>query len=86
VHIAARRQITDQAEDSMNSTDEAILTFAEAFSRLGDRKYRDLYVEALASIVRMAKAEERYAAQVGQEADELPCWPAPAAEGALTLH
>ncbi|MFL6715484.1 MAG: hypothetical protein ACJ8G3_03890 [Burkholderiaceae bacterium] len=70
----------------MNSTDEAILTFAEAFSRLGDRKYRDLYVEALASIVRMAKAEERYAAQVGQEAAELPCWPAPAAEGALTLH
>ena len=53
----------------MNSTDEAILTFAEAFSRLGDRKYRDLYVEALASIVRMAKAEERYAAQTGQEAD-----------------
>jgi hypothetical protein len=70
----------------MNSTDEAILTFAEAFSRLGDRKYRDLYVEALASIVRMAKAEERYAAQVGQEADATPCWPAAPAEGALTLH
>jgi hypothetical protein len=70
----------------MNSTDEAILTFAEAFSRLGDRKYRDLYVEALASIVRMAKAEERYAAQVGQEADESLCWPAPPAEGALMLH
>jgi len=70
----------------MNSTDEAILTFAEAFSRLGDRKYRDLYVEALASIVRMAKAEERYAARVGQEADEPMCWPAPPAEGTLTLH
>lgn len=70
----------------MNSTDEAILTFAEAFSRLGDRKYRDLYVEALASIVRMAKAEERYAAQTGQEADEPLCWPAPPVEGALTLH
>jgi hypothetical protein len=70
----------------MNSTDEAILTFAEAFSRLGDRKYRDLYVEALASIVRMAKAEERYAAQAGQDADEPPCWPAAPDEGALTLH
>jgi hypothetical protein len=70
----------------MNSTDEAILTFAEAFSRLGDRKYRDLYVEALASIVRMAKAEERYEAQTGQEADEPPCWPAAPAEGALMLH
>ncbi|MFS0755174.1 hypothetical protein ABC383_10820 [Noviherbaspirillum sp. 1P10PC] len=70
----------------MNSTDEAILTFAEAFSRLGDRKYRDLYVEALASIVRMAKAEERYAAQTGQEADESPCWPAASAEGVPLLH
>lgn len=70
----------------MNSTDEAILTFAEAFSRLGDRKYRDLYVEALASIVRMAKAEERYAAQIGQEADAELCWPAAPAESALTLH
>ena len=70
----------------MNSTDEAILTFAEAFSRLGDRKYRDLYVEALASIVRMAKAEERYAAQTGQEADEPPCWPATSAEGVPLLH
>jgi len=47
----------------MSSTDEAILTFAEAFSRLGDRKYHDLYVEALVSIVRMAKAEERHASQ-----------------------
>jgi hypothetical protein len=43
-------------------------------------------VEALASIVRMAKAEERYAAQAGQDADEPPCWPAAPAEGALTLH
>jgi hypothetical protein len=70
----------------MNSTDEAILTFAEAFSRLGDRKYRDLYVEALASIVRMAKAEERYAAQIGQEADAPPCWPVTPADDVLTLH
>lgn len=70
----------------MNSTDEAILTFAEAFSRLGDRKYRDLYVEALASIVRMAKAEERYAAQTGQVADEPPCWRAASAEGVPLLH
>jgi hypothetical protein len=49
----------------MNSTDEAILTFAEAFARLGDRKHSALYLEALASIVRMAKAEERHAAQLG---------------------
>ena len=54
----------------MNSTDEAILTFAEAFARLGDRKHSELYLEALASIVRMAKAEERHAAQQGQPADE----------------
>lgn len=71
----------------MNNTDEAILTFAEAFSRLGDRKYRELYVEALASIVRMAKAEERYAAQVGQEAAQAePLWTAPPGAGALMLH
>ena len=63
----------------MNSTDEAILTFAEAFSRLGDRKYRDLYVEALASIVRMAKAEERYAAQTEDR-------PAPQAETKPAVH
>ena len=50
----------------MNSTDEAILTFAEAFARLGDRKHSELYLEALATIVRMAKAEERHAAQMGQ--------------------
>ncbi len=43
----------------MNSTDEAILTFAEAFARLGDRKHSELYIEALTTIVRMAKAEER---------------------------
>jgi hypothetical protein len=60
----------------MNSTDEAILTFAEAFARLGDRKHSELYLEALATIVRMAKAEERHAAQLGQldEADSgIPC-------------
>jgi hypothetical protein len=50
----------------MNSTDDAILTFAEAFARLGDRKHSELYLEALATIVRMAKAEERHAAQLGQ--------------------
>lgn len=50
----------------MNSTDEAILTFAEAFARLGDRKHSELYLEALASIVRMAKAEERHAGQRGR--------------------
>ncbi len=54
----------------MNSTDEAILTFAEAFSRLGDRKYSELYIEALATIVRMAKAEERHAAQLGHHVDD----------------
>ena len=54
----------------MNSTDEAILTFAEAFSRLGDRKHSELYLEALATIVRMAKAEERHEAQLGQLDDE----------------
>ncbi|RYE80680.1 MAG: hypothetical protein EOO80_03175 [Oxalobacteraceae bacterium] len=57
----------------MNSTDEAILTFAEAFARLGDRKHSELYLEALATIVRMAKAEERHAAQLeqaGQDDDE----------------
>jgi hypothetical protein len=54
----------------MNSTDEAILTFAEAFARLGDRKHSELYLEALESIVRMAKAEERHAAQRGQPDDE----------------
>nr|WP_314630045.1 hypothetical protein [uncultured Noviherbaspirillum sp.] len=50
----------------MNSTDEAILTFAEAFARLGDRKHSELYLEALATIVRMAKAEERHAVQLAQ--------------------
>ncbi len=50
----------------MNSTDDAILTFAEAFARLGDRKHSELYLEALATIVRMAKAEERHAAQLDQ--------------------
>jgi hypothetical protein len=55
----------------MTSTDEAILTFAEAFSRLGDRKHSELYIEALATIVRMAKAEERYASQLGHhDADD----------------
>ena len=54
----------------MNSTDEAILTFAEAFARLGDRKHSELYLEALATIVRMAKAEERHEAQLGQLDDE----------------
>ena len=53
----------------MTSTDEAILTFAEAFSRLGDRKHSELYIEALATIVRMAKAEERYASQLGHHDD-----------------
>jgi len=56
----------------MNSTDEAILTFAEAFARLGDRKHSELYLEALESIVRMAKAEERHAAQRGQPDDDEP--------------
>ena len=50
----------------MNTTDDAILTFAEAFARLGDRKHSELYLEALATIVRMAKAEERNAARLGQ--------------------
>jgi hypothetical protein len=54
----------------MTNTDEAILTFAEAFCRLGDRKYQDLYVEALTSIVRMAKAEERHASQPGLDSNE----------------
>jgi hypothetical protein len=60
----------------MNSTDDAILTFAEAFARLGDRKHSELYLEALATIVRMAKAEERHAAQLGrldhEDAEILP--------------
>ena len=56
----------------MKSTDEAILTFAEAFARLGDRKYSELYVEALATIVRMAKAEERHAAQL-EQLEQLGC-------------
>ena len=54
----------------MNSTDDAILTFAEAFARLGDRKHSELYLEALATIVRMAKAEERHAAQLGQSDED----------------
>ncbi|SMP42689.1 hypothetical protein [Noviherbaspirillum suwonense] len=54
----------------MNSTDEAILTFAEAFARLGDRKHSELYLEALATIVRMAKAEERHAVQLGRIEDD----------------
>ena len=60
----------------MNSTDDAILTFAEAFARLGNRKHSELYLEALATIVRMAKAEERHAAQLGQfDEDEEPVQP-----------
>ena len=66
----------------MNSTDEAILTFAEAFSRLGDRKHSELYMEALACIVRMAKAEERHAAQLslldGEEFQAQPMQSPPA--------
>jgi hypothetical protein len=54
----------------MNSTDDAILTFAEAFARLGDRKHSELYLEALATIVRMAKAEERHSAQRGQDDED----------------
>ena len=54
----------------MNTTDDAILTFAEAFARLGDRKHSELYLEALASIVRMAKAEERHSARMGQIEEE----------------
>ena len=50
----------------MNTTDDAILTFAEAFARLGDRKHSELYLEALATIVRMAKAEERHAARLAR--------------------
>jgi hypothetical protein len=68
----------------MNSTDDAILTFAEAFARLGDRKHSDLYLEALATIVRMAKAEERHAAQLGQvDEDEEPMLPMQAAPSML---
>jgi hypothetical protein len=63
----------------MKSTDEAILTFAEAFARLGDRKHSELYLEALATIVRMAKAEERHATQLGQLDDAgIGIQPAPA--------
>jgi hypothetical protein len=66
----------------MTSTDEAILTFAEAFSRLGDRRHSELYLEALATIVRMAKAEERQAAQRGwcdeDDTRHLPAEPAQA--------
>jgi len=54
----------------MNSTDDAIVTFAEAFARLGDRKHSELYLEALTTIVRMAKAEERQAAQLGRLEDD----------------
>ena len=54
----------------MNNTDDAIVTFAEAFARLGDRKHSELYLEALATIVRMAKAEERHEAQLDQLDDE----------------
>jgi hypothetical protein len=65
---------------SMNSTDEAILTFAEAFARLGDRKHSELYLEALATIVRMAKAEERHEAQrVRLEDDDAAVQPTPPA-------
>ena len=41
----------------MKSTDEAILTIAEAFARLGDRRHSELYLEALATIVRIRKEE-----------------------------
>lgn len=61
----------------MNSTDEAILTFAEAFARLGDRRHSELYLEALTSIVRMAKAEERHAAQLDRQDDDAPLLHAP---------
>ena len=54
----------------MNTTDDAILTFAEAFARLGDRKHSELYLEALASIVRMAKAEERHSARMSRLDEE----------------
>lgn len=73
----------------MNSTDDAILTFAEAFARLGDRKHSELYLEALATIVRMAKAEERHAAQLGQagqDDDDEGLLQYPLAGAALLMH
>lgn len=72
----------------MTTTDEAILTFAEAFSRLGDRKHSELYIEALATIVRMAKAEERHFAQLRIEDDEADDQPRLYADcpGASVMH
>ena len=70
----------------MNSTDDAILTFAEAFARLGDRKHSELYLEALATIVRMAKAEERHAAQLGQFDDTSSPVEYARAGAALVMH
>ena len=70
----------------MKSTDEAILTFAEAFARLGDRKHSELYLEALATIVRMAKAEERHAAQLGWLEDDASPVVHAQAGAALVMH
>lgn len=67
----------------MHSTDDAILTFAEAFARLGDRKHSELYLEALATIVRMAKAEERHEAQLGRLDDDEEFRPAQACTSML---
>jgi hypothetical protein len=71
----------------MNSTDDAIVTFAEAFARLGDRKHSELYIEALATIVRMAKAEERHAAQLGrlEEEDDAALFSTPAFQS-VVMH
>ena len=70
----------------MNSTDEAILTFAEAFARLGDRKHSELYLEALATIVRMAKAEERHEAQLGRLEEEDAAVRLTPAAGSMLIH
>jgi hypothetical protein len=70
----------------MNSTDEAILTFAEAFARLGDRQHSELYLEALSTIVRMAKAEERHAAQLDRLDDDDTAVQSMQANPALLMH
>ena len=70
----------------MNSTDEAILTFAEAFARLGDRKHSELYLEALATIVRMAKAEERHEAQLGRLEEENAAFQPTLASTPMLVH
>ena len=70
----------------MISTDEAILTFAEAFSRLGDRKHSELYLEALSTLVRMAKAEERHAVQRDWRDDDDTRQPSAEPAQAIVMH